>query len=117
MLIGQASSPIPKGPIKIGAKPVSIDFRNPFFEAADFVIRIDNPSFTTGTKSPIKIEVILLSKVKLCRKKTISIPITYKAVPGSSTTGRLMISTGKNLRRLSDFLGDYPPWIYYLQAE
>jgi len=95
LLIGQASAPIPKGPFKIGAKPVNIDFKNPFNEAGEFTIRIDNPSFTTGAKSPAKID-----------KKGINIGVTYKPVQGYPSTGRLIVSTG-----------DMPPWIYYLQGE
>lgn len=56
-LIGQASSPVPKGPIKIGAKPTGIEFKNPFFEPQEFKIVIDNPAFSCGTKSPAKIDV------------------------------------------------------------
>ena len=37
---------------------MNIDFKNPFFEAHDFILRIDNPSFTSGAKSPLKIDVI-----------------------------------------------------------
>ena len=58
-LHGKSSAPQPKGPYKVGgAKPPPIDFKNPFFEACDFIIRTDNPSFTTSVKSPYKIEVI-----------------------------------------------------------
>jgi len=57
LLIGQATAPVPKGPFKIGSKPVAIEFKNPFFDPAEFTIRIDNPSFTTSTKSPAKIDV------------------------------------------------------------
>ena len=57
-MIGHGLSPQPKGPFKIaGAKPPPIDFKNPFFEAMDFTIRIDNPSFTCSLKSPTKIDV------------------------------------------------------------
>eukprot|EP01016_Furgasonia_blochmanni_P052859 TRINITY_DN8472_c0_g1_i18.p1 TRINITY_DN8472_c0_g1~~TRINITY_DN8472_c0_g1_i18.p1 ORF type:complete len:437 (+),score=114.92 TRINITY_DN8472_c0_g1_i18:49-1311(+) len=97
LLYGQAFAPQPKGPFKIGsAKSPPIDFKNPFFEAADFTIRIDNPCFTSSAKSPSKIDP----------KKTLSISITYKAAPNMPNTGRMMISTG-----------DYPPWIFYLQGE
>ncbi len=59
-LIGQAQAPQPKGPFKIGAaKAPPIEFKNPFFEAQEFVIRVDNPSFTASVKSPVKVEVII----------------------------------------------------------
>lgn len=56
--MGQGKPPQPKGPFKLaGAKPPTIDFKNPFFEAQEFTLRLDNPSFTTSTKSPVKIDV------------------------------------------------------------
>lgn len=77
--------PQPKGPFKIvGAKPPPIDFKNPFFEAYEFVVRIDNPGFTSSVKSPIKID----------GKKSLSINLSYKAVQGYSSNGRLTISAG-----------------------
>lgn len=60
MLMGQASPPISKGPIKVGSKGQVVEFKNPFFEAAEFAIRIDNPSFTTSTKSPALTQVRVL---------------------------------------------------------
>lgn len=57
LLVGQSSSPIPKGPYKVGGKAQNVEFKNPFQEAAEFTIRIDNPNFTCGAKSPMKIEV------------------------------------------------------------
>lgn len=57
LLIGQASPPVSKGPIKVSSKGQVLEFKNPFFESADFAIRIDNPSFTTTTKSPAVTQV------------------------------------------------------------
>lgn len=51
LLVGQSTSPIPKGPFIIGAKAENIPFKNPFLEPAEFTIRIDNPNFTTSAKS------------------------------------------------------------------
>ena len=76
-----------------GQKPAPVEFKNPFFEAQEFTIRIDNPSFTTGVKSPVKIDVIFLL-YNLQGKKPLSISINYKAVPGTSTNGRLIITIG-----------------------
>ena len=60
ILVGHSLSPQPKGPFKIaGAKPPPIEFKNPFFEPMEFIIRIDNPSFTANVKSPIKIDVMM----------------------------------------------------------
>jgi hydrocephalus-inducing protein len=62
ILIGQSSAPQPKGPFKIaGPKPPAIDFKNPFFEACEFIIRVDNPSFAVSAKSPMKIDVMNFS--------------------------------------------------------
>jgi len=47
-----------------GSKPAPIEFKNPFFEAKDFIIRIDNPSFTTAVKSPVKVDVNQKSNLK-----------------------------------------------------
>jgi hypothetical protein len=41
----------------VAGKGVNIDFKNPFFEAYEFILRIDNPAFTTAAKSPLKIDV------------------------------------------------------------
>jgi hydrocephalus-inducing protein len=59
-------------------------------------VRIDNPSFTSGVKSPVKVDA----------KKVLSIGLAYKQVPGFSSNGRLTISAGENLS-----------WIFYLQGE
>lgn len=96
LLVGQASPPISKGPIKVSSKGQVVEFKNPFFEAAEFAIRIDNPSFTTTTKSPALTQ----------GKQFLKIPISFKPVADSLPTGRVIISTG-----------DIPAWIYYLQGE
>ena len=95
-LNGVSINPQPKGPYKISAKPPPIDFKNPFFEAYEFIVRIDNPSFTSTVKSPVKVD----------GKKTLSINLAYKAVQGFSSNGRLTISAGENLT-----------WVFYLQGE
>lgn len=68
-LNGQGSPPVSKGPIKVGSKGQVVEFKNPFFEAAEFAIRIDNPSFTTSTKSPA------LTQVYSCYRKYVLIVI------------------------------------------
>jgi len=72
LLIGQSSPPISKGPIKVGSKGQVVEFKNPFFEQAEFAIRIDNPSFTTSTKSPAPTQVkngLLIEYLKFHRAK------------------------------------------------
>ncbi len=49
MLYGKSTFPQPKGPYKIEqGKGKPIPFKNPFFKKVDFIVRIDNPAFTTG---------------------------------------------------------------------
>ena len=61
ILTGTSSAPQPKGPFKIGgAKSAPIEFKNPFFEAQEFVIRLDNPCFTMGVKNPVKVDVTII---------------------------------------------------------
>ena len=57
-LVGQTMNPQPKGPFKSQGKGIQIDFKNPFYEATEFMVRIDNPCFTTTVKNPMKLEVI-----------------------------------------------------------
>ena len=56
-LVGQTQNPQPKGPFKSIGKGISIDFKNPFYEATEFTIRIDNPAFTSSVKNPLRLEV------------------------------------------------------------
>lgn len=66
ILIGQSSAPQPKGPYKVGgAKPPPIEFKNPFSEACDFIIRTDNPAFSVSVKSPYKLEVFFLNFLEI----------------------------------------------------
>jgi len=60
LLIGTATPPVPKGPIKIGAKSATVEFKNPFFEPQQFTIRLDNPSFTTTAKTITPADVIFV---------------------------------------------------------
>jgi hypothetical protein len=62
----------------------------------EYTIRLDNPAFSLGTKSPVKLEA----------KKSVSIQVVYKPQEGKPSTGRMIVSTG-----------DLPPWIYYLSGE
>jgi Flagellar-associated PapD-like len=97
VLSGTASAPMPQGPFKcIPGKGIGIEFRNPFYEPMEYLIRLDNPSFTISAKSPVKLD----------SKKSISIQVVYKPQEGKPTTGRMIITTG-----------DLPPWIYYLSGE
>jgi hydrocephalus-inducing protein len=57
-LLGQSLSPQPKGPYKSTGKGINIEFKNPFYETTEYMVRIDNPSFTTSVKNPWKLDVI-----------------------------------------------------------
>lgn len=97
LLYGHSSSPMPQGPFKcLPGKGSGIEFRNPFYEPMEYTIRLDNPSFTISTKSPIRLD----------SKKSVSILVVYKPQDGRPPTGRMIITAG-----------DLPPWIYYLSGE
>ena len=97
VLNGTATAPMPQGPFKcIPGKGIGIEFRNPFYEPMEYLIRLDNPAFSMNAKSPVKLD----------NKKSLSILVVYKPQDGKPPTGRMIVSTG-----------DLPPWIYYLSGE
>ena len=97
MLNGTASAPMPQGPFKcIPGKGIGIEFKNPFYEPMEYLIRLDNPAFSMNAKSPVKLD----------SKKSLSILVAYKPQEGKPPTGRMIVSSG-----------DLPPWIYYLSGE
>lgn len=95
--MGHSTAPQPKGPYKISAKGYTIEFKNPFFDAMDFVIRIDNPNFSVSAKNQ-----------KYDSKKPMNLAVQYKPQPNTPTSGRLIVQTANT---------DFPPWIFYLQGE
>lgn len=99
-LVGQTTAPQPKGPYKNSGKGIAIDFKNPFYEATEFMVRIDNPSFTTSVKNPWKLEVNPANQAG----KPATIPVTYKAVPGYGATGRVTVSAE-----------GVPQWTFYVE--
>ena len=98
MLFGKSSAPQPQGPIKVpaGAKPMSIDFKNPLIEKVEFTVVFDNINFTLASK-PVGL---------LDPGKQTSFQIKFENKADLPSTGRMIVST-KGL----------PPWIYYLQGE
>lgn len=92
-LIGTSELPLPRGPFKISPKSFSLDFKNPFNETKDFVVKCDNPCFTCSMKSPMRLEA----------KKVVKINVTYKE--SENNTGRLIIETDNNVT-----------WVYYLHG-
>jgi hypothetical protein len=93
-LVGSSSFPLPKGPFKVSSKGTSIEFKNTFYEAREFMVRIDNPNFTCSLKSPFKLEA----------KKSVALPLSFKP-NGDNFTGRIVVETK-----------DQISWIYYLQG-
>lgn len=80
-LIGQTLTPQPKGPYHTGNKAATIVFKNPFKESKEFTVRLDNPSFTSGAKTPLRVD----------GKKTQNIQVSYKPTKGYSNNGRLIL--------------------------
>lgn len=59
ILVGSSYPPQAQGPIKIPiGKNFDLEFKNPLNEAADILVRFDNPNFILGGKLAPKIEVI-----------------------------------------------------------
>lgn len=64
MLYGHSTAPQPQGPFKIGggakgekggkgsSSSVSIEFKNPLAEKAQFIATFDNPTFMLSSKMP-----------------------------------------------------------------
>eukprot|EP00928_Gymnodinium_smaydae_P044401 TRINITY_DN29620_c0_g4_i1.p1 TRINITY_DN29620_c0_g4~~TRINITY_DN29620_c0_g4_i1.p1 ORF type:complete len:3072 (+),score=826.41 TRINITY_DN29620_c0_g4_i1:896-10111(+) len=94
LLVGEASAPQPQGPFTFNAgKPGTIDFTNPFDEAVQFNVQVDNPSFVVSNRS-----------FKLDPKK--SNPISVQFSGQKAQGGRLMVTTSK----VSS------PWVFFLSG-
>lgn len=66
ILVGSSYPPQAQGPIKIPiGKIFDLEFKNPLNEAADILVRFDNPNFILGGKLAPKIDVILLNFIFL----------------------------------------------------
>lgn len=100
LLYGNSTAPQPQGPFKIPAgKPVTIEFKNPLVEKAQFIATFDNPSFMLASKMPDFLEP----------GKPTQLQVTKAKVEGDvkhPPTGRMIVST-KGLA----------PWVYYLSSE
>lgn len=71
LLQGHAAGPQAKGPFKISQKGFDLDFRNPFHEAADFAVKMDNPAFSvTGIKTSVRVDAKKVQKLPVVFKKT-----------------------------------------------
>lgn len=98
LLFGKSTAPQPQGPVKCpaGAKPASVDFKNPLNEKCEFLVTFDNPNFSLASKLAGALDP----------GKITALQIKYDAKADLPTTGRMMVST-KGL----------PPWVFYLQGE
>lgn len=96
MLVGYAQPPQPQGPVQISNKKAeTVEFRNPFHEAVDFTIAVDNPAdFVVKTPGKNKIEP----------NKSLSIGVEFK---GAKATGSRLIITCDSIPT---------PWIYFLKG-
>eukprot|EP00929_Paragymnodinium_shiwhaense_P012789 TRINITY_DN120685_c0_g1_i1.p1 TRINITY_DN120685_c0_g1~~TRINITY_DN120685_c0_g1_i1.p1 ORF type:complete len:3365 (+),score=726.60 TRINITY_DN120685_c0_g1_i1:1028-10096(+) len=94
LLVGYAQPPQPQGPIVISkGKPGAVDFVNPFDEAVQFNVQVDNPSFVVPNRS-----------FKLDPKKNVSIGVNFQS--DKAQGGRLIVTS----ERISN------PWTYFLKG-
>jgi len=94
LLVGYAQPPQPQGPVYMQAsKPGEIEFTNPFEEAVEFSLQVDNPTFTVASRT-LKIE----------GKKAAKIPIQFKS--DQKQRGCLIIMASKVTT----------PWKYFLEG-
>jgi len=97
LLVGYTQPPQPQGPIVVGAgKAAPIEFRNPFDAVTEFTFQVDNPSFSTGSRSQ-----------RIDPKKTVSIQVNYKPTDASKEQGGRLIVNAP---------GVATPWIYFLKG-
>jgi len=96
MLVGYAQPPQPQGPVQISnKKPEAVEFRNPFHEAVEFTVSIDNPADFV-LKVP--------TKNKIDPGKPLSIGVEFK---GQKAAGSRLIVTCEQMTT---------PWIYFLKG-
>merc|ERR1719171_1609396 len=96
LLVGYTQPPQPQGPVVVQAdKGAPIEFRNPFDAATEFSFQVDNPSFSTGSRS-----------ARIDPKKSISIQVAFKPDNSKEQGGRLIVTAPQ----LST------PWIFFLKG-
>eukprot|EP00434_Breviolum_minutum_P026559 symbB.v1.2.023479.t1/scaffold2076.1/size90297/5 len=94
LLVGYSQPPQPQGPVDIPkGKPTNVDFQNPFLEAVEFSLQVDDPSFQLTQRA-----------FKLDGKKSAPIPVSF--VGDRVQQGRLLISAA-NVS---------VPWVIFLQG-
>lgn len=101
-LSGVCSTPRPSGPYNLTptGPPVSINFRNVFNEEREFVVSTDVPQ--AFSISPVGV-------LKVAKKTTQALSVTYKAPSdGSSPRGKLIVSCPS--------APGEPSWVFYLHG-
>jgi len=94
LLVGHSQEPRPQGPIIIpNGKPGSADFYNPFDEAVEFTVQVDNAAFTIAAKT-----------IKLNPRSNSAIAVQFKS--DRAQAARLIVSTPKVST----------PWIFFLKG-
>uniref|UniRef100_A0A7S0B324 Uncharacterized protein n=1 Tax=Pyrodinium bahamense TaxID=73915 RepID=A0A7S0B324_9DINO len=94
LLVGYAQPPQPQGPVVIqSGKAGSVEFYNPFDEAVEYSIQVDNPVFLAGSRT-----------FRLDPKKNHSIAVQFKS--DKPQGGRLIVSAPKVTT----------PWIFFLKG-
>jgi len=94
LLVGYTQPPQPQGPVVMqGAKPGEVEFTNPFQDAVEFTIQVDNPCFTVGSRT-----------IRIDGKKASKIVISFKS--DKKQRGCLII----NAPQVST------PWKYFLEG-
>jgi hydrocephalus-inducing protein len=94
LLVGYTQPPQPQGPVTIiNGKSGAVDFSNPFDEAVEFSIQVDNPVFSVNSRM-----------IKLDPKKSQAITVQLKT--DSPQSGRLVITSQKHSM----------PWVYFLKG-
>ncbi|CAK0825376.1 unnamed protein product [Prorocentrum cordatum] len=94
LLVGYTQPPQPQGPVTIvNGKSGSVEFMNPFDEAVEFAIQVDNPAFSVGSRA-----------VKLDPKKSSNVNVQLKCE--SPQSGRLLITAQKCST----------PWVFLLSG-
>jgi len=97
LLVGYTQPPQPQGPVMVqSGKAAAIEFRNPLDAVTEFTFQVDNPSFSTGSRSQ-----------RIDPKKSVSIQVNYKPSDGAKEQGGRLIVNAP---------GVATPWIFFLKG-
>jgi len=94
LLVGYTQPPQPQGPVTLqSGKAGEVEFTNPFEDASEFTLQVDNPSFIVGSRT-----------IRVDGKKTTKIGLQFKS--DKKQKGCLIITAPK--------VGT--PWKYFLEG-